>query len=113
MTGFGALLGHLVGDYLLQNDWQALNKTKQTFPCLVHCVLYTLAIWAFTYSWITPLGLAIIFVTHFMMDRWRLATVYMDLAGQKGFKEHLAPWSVIIVDNTIHLLTIWAVYQIS
>lgn len=25
-----ALVGHLVGDYLLQNDWQALNKKKSS-----------------------------------------------------------------------------------
>lgn len=23
-----AIIGHLVGDYLLQNDWMALNKKK-------------------------------------------------------------------------------------
>lgn len=113
MIGFELLLGHLVGDYLWQNDWQAQNKTKQSFPCLVHCILYTLAIWMFSYAWITGVGLLIVFSTHYLMDRYRLAVHYMDLAGQKGFKEHLAPWSVIIVDNTIHLLTLWAVYQIS
>ncbi len=36
-----ALVGHLVGDYLVQNDWMALNKKKSMLPCLVHC-----AIWA-------------------------------------------------------------------
>lgn len=26
MTGFSILVGHLVGDYLLQNDWMATRK---------------------------------------------------------------------------------------
>lgn len=29
MDGFLLLLGHLVGDYVVQNDWQAANKTNQ------------------------------------------------------------------------------------
>lgn len=32
-----ALVGHLVGDYLLQNDYMALNKKKSSFHCMVHC----------------------------------------------------------------------------
>jgi hypothetical protein len=31
MVGFELLLGHLVGDYIVQNDWMALNKTH-TWP---------------------------------------------------------------------------------
>lgn len=31
MTGFFALLGHLLGDYILQNDWQAKHKATP-FP---------------------------------------------------------------------------------
>lgn len=108
MTGFELLLGHLIGDYILQNDWQAQNKTKSTWPCLVHCVLYTCAV-AFCAPWLSPEALGLVFVTHFLMDRWRLAAAWMDLVGQRGFKEHLAPWSVIVVDNTWHLATLYAV----
>jgi hypothetical protein len=39
MEGFGLLLGHLVGDYIFQDDWQATNKTNPaplgTRPCVV------------------------------------------------------------------------------
>ena len=28
MEGFALLLGHLVGDYIVQNDWMAANKTN-------------------------------------------------------------------------------------
>lgn len=28
MIGFGLLVGHMIGDYILQNDWQAKNKVN-------------------------------------------------------------------------------------
>lgn len=41
---FEMLLGHLVGDYLVQNDWMALNKSKNNLtgwlqPYIVCCIL--------------------------------------------------------------------------
>jgi hypothetical protein len=29
MEGFALILGHLIGDYIVQNDWMALNKTNE------------------------------------------------------------------------------------
>src|SRR4051812_18766989 len=29
MDGFAMLVGHLLGDYILQNDWMASNKANQ------------------------------------------------------------------------------------
>ena len=34
-----AIIGHLVGDYLLQNDWMALNKKASSLHCAVHCCI--------------------------------------------------------------------------
>ena len=60
-----ALIGHLVGDYLLQNDWMALNKKWKPNPypvfswkwwftnedgmmsCYVHCFLWATAVCLF------------------------------------------------------------------
>ena len=53
-----ALIGHLVGDYLLQNDWMALNKKKQHLPCLVHCFIWALCVCGFAgFGWIAFLSL--------------------------------------------------------
>lgn len=42
------LLGHLVGDYLLQTSWMAVNKSKKTLQgwmaAIVHSVIYTLSV---------------------------------------------------------------------
>lgn len=32
---------HWVGDFLLQNDWMALGKSKRAMPLLVHVVVYS------------------------------------------------------------------------
>jgi hypothetical protein len=43
-----AIIGHLVGDFLLQNDWMAANKKKNSWVCLLHCLIWT--------AWVCCLG---------------------------------------------------------
>lgn len=38
------LLGHLIGDFLLQTSWMAENKAKHILPLLVHSLVYTVSI---------------------------------------------------------------------
>lgn len=33
---------HFVGDFLLQNNWMALNKSKKLEALTVHCLIYSL-----------------------------------------------------------------------
>jgi hypothetical protein len=99
------LVLHLVGDYLLQNDWMALNKKKPGLKgfvaCLVHCLIYSLPFLLIS----TPRQWVIIFVSHFIIDRWGFVKWFMNAIGQKKFAEPpMAPWSIIAVDNTFHLL---------
>ena len=57
---FEMLLGHLTGDYLLQNEWMAMNKSKNHIvgwtAAIVHCWIYTFAVclfmWKFDLIWI-------------------------------------------------------------
>jgi hypothetical protein len=35
-------LAHMVGDYLIQNHWMAVEKTKRWWPAVVHGVTYGL-----------------------------------------------------------------------
>lgn len=64
------LLAHAIGDYILQSDWMALEKTKKSVACLLHVLTYSIPFTFLTDSW--P---AILFIagTHFVIDRWRLA----------------------------------------
>ena len=107
MDGFFLLLGHLLGDYVLQNDWQAANKWRSSAACTVHCLLYTLAVWACSFWWLPWWGPVVCFLAHWPIDRFRLAGRWMALVGQERFATGpLAPWSIIVVDNVGHLLTL-------
>lgn len=61
------LLCHIFGDYCLQSDYLALNKSKRSFPCLVHVLIYTSIFLLLTTSW---KALLVIGGTHFIIDRF-------------------------------------------
>jgi hypothetical protein len=114
-----AIIGHLVGDYLLQNDWMAMNKKKHWLPCFVHCWLWTFSVCAFTgWMWVSGIkGLAIfaaLFVPHFIQDRTQVIGWWMRLGwkDQSKFAEPpMAPWSLIVVDNVWHIVALWAIWR--
>lgn len=109
MIDYGLLiLAHLLGDYVLQNDWQARQKTSSSVACAVHVLLYTLVHVAVvetfaSWPWWAYVAIA---VPHFVVDRWGLAGWWMkNVSGQSRFYSAMSPWSVVVVDNTFHLLT--------
>lgn len=115
----GALLAHLAGDYLIQSDWMANEKTKRWWPAILHAVTYGLPFVLVTRS--VP-ALAVIVVTHAVIDRYRLARYVVWAKNHVAPKSCWHPWSecsatgyhqdrpawlavwlMIIADNTIHL----------
>lgn len=109
------ILAHLVGDYLLQSNWMATEKTKRSAAAAAHAVTYALP---FLFLTRNPLALAVIIGTHFLIDRWRLARFvvwaknipwqpWSDCSGTGYHKDTppwLAVWLLIIADNTLHLI---------
>lgn len=86
MCSYAMLLAHLIGDYLLQSDWMALKKTEAWWPATAHAGVYTLAfipVWE-VYG-VQRWTLLIVFGTHLLIDRYRLAR-FVCFA-----KNHLAP----------------------
>lgn len=117
------MLGHFVGDYLFQNQWMALTKSKPgrygDLACTVHVLLYTVAIGIFSGVW-SFWFLAAVFIPHWVIDRWSLANVLlkwkngyqmMDTWRQAGSILEMQVWSVafaapvyIANDNTMHFV---------
>jgi len=120
---------HLLGDYVTQSDWMAQTKTKRSWPALCHALLYGLP-----FLLIGSLGaVAVIVVSHFAIDRWRLIRYVIWLKNHlsprmthdrraahvdvwwsswnecraTGYHESspawLAVWLMIAADNTLHL----------
>lgn len=107
----GAIVGHLVGDYLIQNDWMANNKKTSSFVCAVHCLLWSLSVCVFA-GWISGTAFALLFCTHFVQDRTTVIRQWMTLVGQDGFATGpCSPWSIIVVDNVWHLVAIWFIWK--
>jgi hypothetical protein len=106
------LIAHGVGDYLLQSNWMAQNKTKDSYAAALHAVAY-----AAPFLLLKPSkrALSAIVGTHFLIDRFRLAR-YVCWAKNgasgpitaTGYPESappwLATWLLIIADNMLHVL---------
>lgn len=80
-----AIIGHMVGDFILQNDWMATNKKSNSFPCLVHCTLWTSSVMFFSGEFNIFLALWL-FLTHFAIDRTGFISWWMiNISSQKRF----------------------------
>ena len=119
------VLGHLTGDYLLQSKAMALNKSKKGWRgfawCVFHCVTYTAAVSLFLWT-VNPLTISLIFASHFVVDRWSLATVWLKFIRGRDFasaylsKDQHREFDIAftclvytVADNTIHLISLWLI----
>lgn len=126
------IVAHLAGDYLIQTDRMAIEKTERWWPAVLHAVTYGLPFLFITRS---PAALVVIVGTHAVIDHYRLARHFIFAKAWLtrglnykipsgdwdephrytwndcrifGFTPDKAPfvafWLMIIVDNTIHIL---------
>ena len=128
MTFFDKLiLGHLIGDFVLQNKWMAYRKGTNYFPCLVHCLIYTLSVCLLTSF--NPAWATIVFISHFPIDKWSIADKWLKLINGRSLKDYFDNGSLnipvqnnpqfthylilrgsftgivyTVVDNTLHLM---------
>lgn len=134
LFGITFILCHMVGDYVLQNNWIANRKTSDIRIAFLHGVLYTapfgvlmLAIaptrppaGVWDYVWVV----LIFVVTHAFIDRYRLVKPLIWAINQVAPREHrypyaeamanggyskstpvwLSTWLMILVDNSIHIV---------
>ncbi|MGD0153180.1 MAG: DUF3307 domain-containing protein [Thermacetogeniaceae bacterium] len=105
MTLFDCLLvGHLIGDFLLQNRWMAENKSTHFLPLLVHTAVYTAAVslMALIAGGLSWQGITLIFLTHFLLDRRGIVafwTRYITVSNS-------SPWLVTMIDQTWHVVVL-------
>ena len=115
------LILHLIGDYLLQSDWMAHNKTKCSKAAAAHAITYSLP---FLFLEPSLAAFLVICITHFFIDRFRLARYVVffrniilqpkkyrhqwkdceETGYHKEVPQWLSLWLLVACDNTIHLL---------
>ncbi len=120
MTLFSWLfLAHLLGDWVLQNDWMARNKQNALFTRagLLHYLIYTATIAGLlaVSHWVTsPISTAaagffllLTFLSHWVIDAKDLAGCWMRLMQQTP-----NPLVHTMVDQTFHLVLLAALTQL-
>jgi hypothetical protein len=94
------LIAHLVGDYLFQNRWMALNKHKNSWVCVFHSTIYTWSIMVICGWW--DWRAFVIALTHYLIDKFRIGAKWRQFFS----RDTELPWT-ILSDNTMHLLILW------
>jgi hypothetical protein len=126
MDFINILFGHLVGDYILQNKHMARNKSIDSSICLLHCFFYTMSMIIFTRIH-NPYWISIVFISHFIIDRFSLAEKWLKLIDGRSLNGYLqenysslnyniltgsfAAVVYTVVDNTFHLMIQYYSYQ--
>ena len=136
---FRFLLGHLVGDYLLQTNWMALGKKSKTLPCIVHCLIWTacvsLSIFpelltaAATSNVKTAFVFSLLFLSHFILDGYNIIEWWLGLIKSRSWRsmtriyEHGKPslekqvliaYTALVqtvADNTLHLAFVYLIVR--
>ena len=104
------LAGHLLGDWVAQNDWQATSKSRSWAALTAHVASYHLLMGLLLLipvvrdGW--PAGkalaaLAVSALTHAVIDRRWPVRALLRAAGSPGFAA--VEWGVIAVDQALHL----------
>jgi hypothetical protein len=121
------LLLHLFGDFIVQNDYVALNKKNNTLKgwiyCFFHCITYALPFLLIT-NWKAVIGIGL---THFIIDKTNIVAYFLAIRNNVvkegenlcdgwhtldvsnfGFLPErpfaITIWLLIFTDNTLHLI---------
>jgi hypothetical protein len=98
------LIAHLVADWLLQNDWMALNKVKLSHPAgWVHAGLHGLCLGLA----LGPLAGAVLGVVHLLLDT-RVPVDWWIRVFKKSDKAPEARLIAICTDQVMHIAAIAA-----
>ena len=95
------LFGHMVGDFFLQGKNMAIKKGTSNLTALNHVAIYTLAVLVFTLPYYTRIShitegtwlikyylwVAVIFIPHFIIDRFSLADVWLKFINGRSLKD--------------------------
>ena len=99
------LAGHLIGDWVVQTDWQAANKTSSWKANQQHMLGYHLALGALVALAVSPASVAVVLAvswsTHSVIDRRWPVIRLMRATGSAPFSQ--TTFGVVAVDQALHL----------
>lgn len=105
------LVGHLIGDWVFQNDWMARHKQNGFLnrAILVHCAVYTAVLLLIYFlPAASPrhistdiLFAGFVYISHWLIDATGLARRWIRL-----FRQTDAPFMRIAVDQILHVVVL-------
>jgi hypothetical protein len=99
------LAGHLIGDFVVQTDWQANNKERNWRADAAHVLTYHVIMAVLVLPvWHDPNAawfLAISIASHAFVDRRWPTRLVLGATGSKNFSTVF--WGVIATDQSLHL----------
>lgn len=117
------IFSHILGDYAFQSQKMAFTKSSSNSICAIHCFIYTLCHIVIS----TNLHfLAIVFSTHFLIDRYSLISKYLKLINGRTFESFLSNQNInkheilsgsftaivyTVLDNGVHLMCNYYAYK--
>lgn len=107
------LIGHLIGDFLLQSSWMAKNKATKWLPLLVHVAIYTVVVSVFGVmsGGLSLAAIALIFFSHIVLDRKTFVAFWVrKVQTAKGPEQ---AWLCIVADQIFHIIVLAIAIAIS
>lgn len=102
------LTAHLIGDWIIQTSWMALEKSKNLLALLAHVVTYHIFVFGALYlagvSLIPNLlGTLFLAATHAVLDNRRFEIWWLRKV-KKVQDENIPIWLLLGVDQSFHLV---------
>ncbi|TWT01150.1 DUF3307 domain-containing protein [Planomicrobium sp. CPCC 101079] len=107
------LIGHLIGDFLLQTGWMAKYKATKWGPLLAHVTVYTVivALAGLLSGGLSAAGLGVIFIGHVILDRKKFVVFWVrNIQMAKGPEQ---AWLAIMADQIFHIILLAIAIEIS
>lgn len=106
----GLLIGHVIGDFLLQTRWMAANKAEKWLPLAVHAAVYTTFVVALgsVFGSIHIWAIALIFISHMALDQRRFVRWWSRVV-QGVIPGGPEAWVMIMADQSFHLVVLGVV----
>lgn len=107
------LIGHLIGDFLLQTSWMAKYKATKWLPLLTHVSVYTIVV--ASVGWLSGglslEGIALIFIGHVILDRKTFVAFWVRRVQTAKGPEKV--WLSIMADQIFHVILLAVAIAIS
>lgn len=99
------IVGHAVGDFLLQTSWQAENKSRIWKALITHGLVYSIVVYLLTLmaGGISLISISVIFLSHVLLDKGNIVKWWLKTIK----KEHTDNAQIrFLVDQSLHVLVL-------